>query len=738
MTHVEQGLPTSVLSAVAPAAGIGDGAQQTGVTSSSLFTWGCGSHGQLGTSLPTSTATPATATATDSATTGIRATPGTCSCVPVLVEDVSGPSHAITCISCGGGHMSALIDGQVFSWGGLYAIGGPEWLVFGASETTSVSCGALNTWAMSPSCRCICRWRLDAPCATDPSHVVRVAVLKPTRFYPDKEPVQISAGALHTLVVFKNGELHAIGSNEMGQLGVGDCKERFEFTGCIFEPGVRITFVAAGGKHSLAVSDTGQLYSWGSGIQGQLGHGDECSHATPQVVSYFNGTRLTRVACGDKHSLVTTDTGLLFTFGENKRGQLGTGDNINCNLPRAVVSLKSERISQIAAGGAYGSAHSLALTETNILFAWGSNDQGQLGLGDRCDRNTPTVITFLSSKKIKNIACGWLASACVVEEDIGLPTPSFTSRRITSLVSLGNFSVFPIDVLLTIIGFLDYEALCSVSQACRSLFCVASDDQIWQALYQRENWDPRIKKAMISVQIGPLGDWKQIFRTALRESKKLSKTSFGSNQAMEIMKKVKIASVAPPENASLWGSLLSKTLSWVPKIFSSQAENRILMHGLDAAGKTTITYRLKLEPDTSVVPQIGFCVEYVKYKNWNMVIWDVGGEDKIRALWKHYYQNTVAYIWVVDSEDQDRMEECRHHLATVAHEELLRGVPILIFTNKQDLPHALCVYEVAQRLELNKIFGHSHPLWYIQGCCAISGDGLIEGFQWLFAALASR
>jgi hypothetical protein len=89
----------------------------------------------------------------------------------------------------------------------------------------------------------------------------------------------------------------------------------------------------------------------------------------------------------------------------------------------------------------------------------------------------------------------------------------------------------------------------------------------------------------------------------------------------------------------------------------SKKEMRILMVGLDAAGKTTILYKLKLGEIVTTIPTIGFNVETVEYKNINFTVWDVGGQDKIRPLWRHYYQNTQGIIFVVDSNDRDRIPE---------------------------------------------------------------------------------
>lgn len=90
---------------------------------------------------------------------------------------------------------------------------------------------------------------------------------------------------------------------------------------------------------------------------------------------------------------------------------------------------------------------------------------------------------------------------------------------------------------------------------------------------------------------------------------------------------------------------------------SSKKESRILMVGLDAAGKTTILYKLKLGEVVTTIPTIGFNVETVDYKNISFTVWDVGGQDKIRPLWRHYYQNTQGIIFVVDSNDRDRVAE---------------------------------------------------------------------------------
>ena len=120
------------------------------------------------------------------------------------------------------------------------------------------------------------------------------------------------------------------------------------------------------------------------------------------------------------------------------------------------------------------------------------------------------------------------------------------------------------------------------------------------------------------------------------------------------------------------------------KRLESKKDIRILMVGLDAAGKTTILYKL-LGENVTTIPTIGFNVETVEYKNINFTVWDVGGQDKIRPLWRHYYMNTQALIFVVDCNDRDRITEARDELHRMLNEGERREPAILVFANKQVL-----------------------------------------------------
>ncbi|CAK0787565.1 Arf GTPase arf1 [Coccomyxa viridis] len=167
----------------------------------------------------------------------------------------------------------------------------------------------------------------------------------------------------------------------------------------------------------------------------------------------------------------------------------------------------------------------------------------------------------------------------------------------------------------------------------------------------------------------------------------------------------------------------------------SKKEMRILMVGLDAAGKTTILYKLKLGEIVTTIPTIGFNVETVEYKNISFTVWDVGGQDKIRPLWRHYFQNTQGLIFVVDSNDRDRIGEARDELHRMLNEDELRDAVLLVFANKQDLPNAMNAAEITDKLGLHSL---RQRHWYIQSTCATSGEGLYEGLDWLSSNIASK
>ena len=144
------------------------------------------------------------------------------------------------------------------------------------------------------------------------------------------------------------------------------------------------------------------------------------------------------------------------------------------------------------------------------------------------------------------------------------------------------------------------------------------------------------------------------------------------------------------------GNIIKRVWS---SFFNMQRDVKILMVGLDAAGKTTILYQLKLGELVTPIPTIGFNVEEVNYKNLKLTMWDVGGQKRLRELWNHYLPNNDAIIYVVDSSDTERMEnECLEELQYLVGSEDLKDACILIYANKQDMPGALNLQELTEKL----------------------------------------
>mmetsp|Transcript_131951 Transcript_131951/g.358313 ORF Transcript_131951/g.358313 Transcript_131951/m.358313 type:complete len:184 (-) Transcript_131951:648-1199(-) len=164
-------------------------------------------------------------------------------------------------------------------------------------------------------------------------------------------------------------------------------------------------------------------------------------------------------------------------------------------------------------------------------------------------------------------------------------------------------------------------------------------------------------------------------------------------------------------------------------------EVSIVMVGLDAAGKTSILYSLKLGQAVTTMPTIGFNVETVSRGNLNMRIWDVGGQSKIRRSWRHFSTGAVGVIFVVDSSDHERMEEAREELHNLLREEQMQEATVLVYANKQDVPQALVASEVADRLGLHSLRSKS---WFVQEASATGGAGTAEGLDWLTREVRSR
>lgn len=159
--------------------------------------------------------------------------------------------------------------------------------------------------------------------------------------------------------------------------------------------------------------------------------------------------------------------------------------------------------------------------------------------------------------------------------------------------------------------------------------------------------------------------------------------------------------------------------------------------GLDCAGKTTILYKLKQDETVTTIPTLGFNVEEVRFKNIRFTVWDMGGQEKTRPLWRHYHftAGTDGLIFVVDSSDKCRVDQAKKELHHILPNEELQNAVILILANKQDLPDAMTTQELTQELSLNDI---KDRLWFIQSTCATQSTGLFEGLDWMATELRKK
>ncbi|KAI1730663.1 ADP-ribosylation factor family domain-containing protein [Ditylenchus destructor] len=163
-----------------------------------------------------------------------------------------------------------------------------------------------------------------------------------------------------------------------------------------------------------------------------------------------------------------------------------------------------------------------------------------------------------------------------------------------------------------------------------------------------------------------------------------------------------------------------------------QREMRILILGLDGAGKTTILYRLQVGEVVTTIPTIGFNVEQVTYRNLKFQVWDLGGQTSIRPYWRCYYSNTDAIIYVVDSADKDRIGISKQELVSMLEEEELKSAILIILANKQDIPGCLSLAEVHKALGLDALRNRSFQIFKTS---ATKGEGLDESMEWLANAL---
>ncbi|XP_076998998.1 E3 ISG15--protein ligase HERC5 [Tamandua tetradactyla] len=215
----------------------------------------------------------------------------------------------------------------------------------------------------------------------------------------EKNIIQITCGDYHSLALSKGGELFAWGQNVHGQLGVGRIFVSTS-TPQIVErlSGVPLVQISAGEAHSMALSMSGNIYSWGKNDFGQLGLGHTNNEDSPTLIEELDNQKVEFLTCGGSHTALLTEDGLAYTFGAGKYGQLGHNSTQNELRPRLVTELVGNRVTQIACGRWHTLAYVSALGK---VFAFGRGDEGQLGNGGTHDQLIPLLMKLPSNEELK-------------------------------------------------------------------------------------------------------------------------------------------------------------------------------------------------------------------------------------------------------------------------------------------------------------------------------------------------
>ena len=178
-------------------------------------------------------------------------------------------------------------------------------------------------------------------------------------------------------------------------------------------------------------------------------------------------------------------------------------------------------------------------------------------------------------------------------------------------------------------------------------------------------------------------------------------------------------------------------LSIIKKTKAKEREMRILVLGLDNAGKTTCIKRFNNQDITTISPTLGFQICPLQFRGYTLNLWDIGGQQSLRSYWRNYFESTDGIVRVVDSNDAQRLGDCRRELHALLQEERLAGATLLLLMNKSGIPTALPVAEIAEIIgvdELRKGKRHAH----LVKCSAVTGDGLLEGVEWIAGGISQR